>query len=171
MYKYMSYIDKRNGKKKDEGLIQKLLNIKNSRKLDFLLRRNSDEYKELQKIKKEIRKIKTIEELDALEDKLAEMDIIDRAEFERLKKKKKDKYAKASMEFQDRVRCDLDIINKVILVGKNYQERARQIEEKEMLQYKDERLKNGGVKDKDKDELTRSSSGRGKDRGRDRGSR
>ena len=49
-------------KKKDDGLISKLLNIKNSRKLANLLSSKNPEIRELQKIKKQIKEIKTMEE-------------------------------------------------------------------------------------------------------------
>ena len=51
---------------------------------------------------------------------------------------------------------------RIIAVGKAYKQKERQREEKEQIQNRDERLKNGGEKQKERDKSERTRSGRWK---------
>lgn len=83
-----------------------------------------------------------------------------------MKKRKKKQLDRDTQSLRERVRCNIEIINKIIETGKAYKEKERLREEKEQIQNRDERLKNGGVKqkDKEKEERTRSGGGRGRSR-------
>ena len=67
-------------------------------------------------------------------------------------------------DFEERVRCDVETINKIIAVGKLYKAKERQRQDKELLQTREEREKNGGQKNKEKDkkkeDRTREGGGR-----------
>ena len=143
--------------KKDENLIQKLLNK---------MKKNSinNEIKKLEKIKKKIKAIKTIEELEAMEIELEELGILDRVKIERLKKKKKKKLEMQS--FDDRIKCDAETINRMIEIKKNYKRKQAIKQQEELIQAREERQRNNGIKDKEKDrgERTRSSGGRERSR-------
>ena len=147
-------------KKIDENLIQKLLN-KIKRKKD------DEEIVKLEKIKEKVKKVKTIEELELIEDELEEIGVLDREKLEKLKKKKKRELERQNQTFAERIRCDLETINRIIAVGRAYKKKERIREEKEILQAKEERDKNGGVrqkeKEKEKGERTRSGGGRSRD--------
>ena len=66
--------------------------------------------------------------------------------------------------FEERVRCDVETINKIIAVGKLYKAKERQRQDKELLQTREEREKNSGQKNKEKDkkkeDRTREGGGR-----------
>jgi len=151
-------------KKKDETLIQKLLNALKRKPED-------EELKKLKDLKKRIKEIKTVEELEALEGELDEIGIaLNPDAIDRLKKKKKKKLERQNQSFQERIRCDLETINKIIEIGRAHKQQERQKEYEELLQVREERQKNGGQKDKEKskskgrdDRTSRSSGGRSRD--------
>lgn len=148
--------------KENENLLKKLLD-KIKRKKE-----NDDEIKKIRSLKKKIKQIKTVEELEEIEDELDEIGIqLNHDMIDRLKKKKKKKLERQNQSFQERIRCDLETINRIIETGKAYKQKARQQEEKEMIQAIEEREKKGGQKDKEKDkkkdERTRSGGGRSRD--------
>jgi len=63
-----------------------------------------------------------------MEEELITLGIIDKSKLDRLKRKKR----KSDRQiFEERIRCDLETINKVILVGKLYKSKERKKEEKE----------------------------------------
>ena len=154
-------------KKKDDGLISKLLNIKNSRKLANLLSSKNPEIRELQKIKKQIKEIKTMEELEEIEQEQEKLNIVDRNYLEKLKRKKKKMLERDSQTFNERIRCNFEIINKIVTIGKEYKQKERQREDKELIQNRDERVKSGGEKqkEKEKERQGRTRSGGGRTRG------
>lgn len=98
-----------------------------------------------------------------MEDELIALGILDKSKLDKLKRKKKKRKSDREI-FEERVRCDLETINKVILVGKIYKKQERKREDKELIPNKDDRERTSGVKDKekekDKEERTRSSGGR-----------
>ena len=123
---------------------------KNIFSLKRLFNKDSDEIKKLKKIKKKIKEIKTIEDLDALEEELIEIGVIEEEELEKIKKLKKKKKRKSEKEiFEERVRCNLEIINRTIIVGKQFKEKQRIRQDKEMIQNKDERDSRSGVKERE----------------------
>ena len=98
-----------------------------------------------------------------MEEELITLGIIDKSKLDRLKRKKR----KSDRQiFEERIRCDLETINKVILVGKLYKSKERTKEEKELIQNRDDRERKGGAKTKEKEkekrneERTRSGGGR-----------
>ena len=118
-----------------------------------MLKKDSEEIKKLKAIKKQIKQMKTMEDLDALEEELIAIGLIDKAELERLKKKKSKKKRKSEKErFEERVRCNLAIINQTILVGKQFKEQARHKKDEELKRDRDERTI-GGNRRKDKNEV------------------
>ena len=123
----------------------------------------SEEIKNLRKIKKRIKEIETIEQLEEMESELDELGVLDKSKLEKLKRKKRKKKNDREI-FEERLRCDLEVINKTIMIGKLHKTRQRTPEEKILVQEKGEREKSGGIKDKEKDkdkgERTRSSGGR-----------
>ena len=100
---------KRNDKKEKKGLFFKLFNKEPK------IEASSEELKHLEELKEKIRSVKTIEELEALEDELIALGLISPGEIKKLKNRKK---GRVEFEyFQERVRVSLDIINKTIEVG------------------------------------------------------
>ena len=122
--------------------------------LKNLFNKDSEEIKKLKEIKKKIKQIKTIEDLDALEQELIEIGVIDEEELKKIKKLKDKKRRKTEKEiFEARLRCNLEIINRTILVGKQYKEKARELRNEELKLDRDERESRGGkAKQKDRGE-------------------
>lgn len=139
-----------------ENIFKKFIN--NSKKQE-----DSEEIKKLEELKIKIKAIRTVEELEAMEEELIALGVLDKSKLDKLKRKKKKRKSDREI-FEERVRCDLETINKVILVGKIYKKQERKREDKELIQNRDDREKTSGVKDKekekDKEERTRSSGGR-----------
>ncbi len=127
-----------------------------------LFHKEDEEIQKLRAIKKKIRQVQTVEDLENLEIELEELGILDRITIDKLKKKKK-KMSDREI-FNERIRCNLDTINRVILVGKLYKAKERKKEEQELILNRDERQKVGSIKQKEKDERTRSSGGRSRER-------
>lgn len=123
-------------------------------KLPKILKQDNDEIKKLKEIKKKIRKIKTMEDLDALEDELIAIGVIDKQELERIEKLRNKKRRKSQKEnFEERVRCNLEIINRTILVGKQFKMQEKQrAKDEERIPNKEERTRNGGAKQRDREE-------------------
>ena len=82
-------------------------------------------------------------------------------------KKKKKKLERQQQTFEERIRCDIETINRIIETGRAFKQKERQREEKDLLQTREEREKNGGQKDKEKEkkkeDRTRSGGGRSRD--------
>ncbi len=123
-------------------------------RLPKILKQDNDEIKKLKEIKKKIRKIKKIEDLDALEDELIAIGVIDKQELEKIEKLRNKKRRKSQKEnFEERVRCNLEIINRTILVGKQFKMQEKQrTKDEERIQNKDERTRSGGAKQKEREE-------------------
>jgi len=86
---------------------------------------DEEDLKKLKDLKKRIKKVKTIEELEEIEGSLEKMGILDEL-IARLDEKKKKKKKKTDREiFEERVRVNLDIINKTVLVGKLFKSKER----------------------------------------------
>lgn len=121
--------------------------------LPKIFRKETDEIKKLKEIKKKIKKIKTIEDLDALEDELIAIGVIDKEELEKIEKLKKKKRRKSQKEnFEERVRCNLEIINRTIAVGKQFKVQESRRKEEELIHDKDERMMTRTGKQKDREE-------------------
>ena len=107
--------------------------LKNNKKLlinKIASKEDDDEIKRLKELKKKIKKIKTVEELEALEGELSKLGLLDDVLAE-IQDKKKKKRRKTDREiFEERVRVNLDIINRTVLVGKLFKskEKDRKIE-------------------------------------------
>ena len=105
----------------------------------------------------------------SISEKLSEIGIeINKEYLEKLKKKKRKKKLKqGNTSFEERVRVDLETVNKIIAIGKAYKEKERVRTEKELLQAREEREKSGGQKDKEREkgkgERLKSSGGRSRD--------
>lgn len=131
---------------------KKILSLKN------LFNTENDEIKKLKDIKKKIKKTKTIEELDDLEEDLIEIGVIEEGELEKIKEAKKKKKKKMTQRemFEERIRCNLEIINRTIMVGKQFKKQQRIRQEEEKLQNRDERdSSRNGVKVKEKNDRIR----------------
>ena len=149
--------------KKDENLIQNLLN-KMRKRLD------DEEIKKLERIKKRVKQIKTVEELEAMEEELEEIGVLDRVKLEKLKKKRKKQLERQNQSFEERVRVDLETIRRTIEVGRAFKQKEMKRQEKELIQAIEERERKGGIKEKDK-ERTKEERSRSGGRGRSRDSR
>lgn len=123
--------------------------------LNKIFNKESEEVKKLKELKKKIRKIKTIEDLDALEDELVAIGVVDKAELEKMKRRKKKKRKSEKELFEERIRCNLEIINRTIAVGKNFKTMERQRKDEELIQNKEERTKAGNARKRDRDERLR----------------
>ena len=122
---------------------------------------NDEELEKLKNIKERIRKIESVEELEIMEQELVTLGIISASTLSKLKRKKRRK--NQNNEFYDRIRCDLETINRVIEIGKAYKKKERIREEKELIQNRDDRIKEGANKQKEKikdEEKTRRGGGR-----------
>lgn len=114
------------------------------------------EIKKLKEIRKKIRKIKTWEDLDSLEDELIAIGVVDKEELEKMKKRQRKKRRKSDQEiFQERIRCNLEIINRTIAVGKQFKMQERQQKDEELIQSREERTREGNKRQKDRDEQVR----------------
>lgn len=118
---------------------------------------DDEEIEKLKEIKERIKKIETVEELELMEQELVTLGIISASTLSKLKRKKRRK--NQNNEFYDRIRCDVETINKIIETGKAYREKERIKEEKILIQNRDERIKEGGNKQKE-EERTRKGGGR-----------
>ncbi len=86
---------------------------------------DDDEIKKLEELKKKIKRAKTIEELEEIEGSLEKMGILDELML-RLNEKKNKKKKKTDREiFEERVRVNLDIINRTVMVGKLFKSKER----------------------------------------------
>lgn len=120
---------------------------------------DDEDLERLKEIKERIKKIQTVEELEIMEQELVNLGIISASTLSKLRRKKRKK--NQNNEFYDRIRCDLETINKVIETGKAFKEKERAREDHELLQNRDDRIKEGNNKQKNKDEeRTRRSGGR-----------
>lgn len=133
---------------------------KKEKKKGFILKnifhKESEEVKKLKELKKKIRKIKTIEDLDALEDELVAIGVVNKDELEKMKKRKNKKKRKLEKElFEERIRCNLEIINRTIAVGKNFKSMEKQRKDEERIQNKEERMPTGNARNRDRDERLR----------------
>lgn len=118
-----------------------------------------EDLERLKEIKERIKKIQTVEELEIMEQELVNLGIISAATLSKLRRKKRKK--NQNNDFYDRIRCDLETINKVIETGKAFKEKQRVREDQELLQNRDDRIKEGANKQKTKEEeRTRKSGGR-----------
>lgn len=122
--------------------------------LPKIFKQDTAEVKQLKEIKKKIRKIKTMEDLDALEDELIAIGVIDRQELEKIEKLRNKKRRKTQKEnFEERVRCNLEIINRTILVGKQFKMQEKQrAKDEERIQNKEERTPTRGTRQKEREE-------------------
>lgn len=94
--------------------------------------------------------------MEALEDELIEIGLIDEKEMKKIKKLKDKKRRKSEKEmFEERVRCNLEIINRTIAVGKQFKKQERQRKDEERRKNKDERNIVGNAKLKDREEKIR----------------
>ena len=95
-------------------------------------------------------------DLEALEDELVAIGVIDEKEMEKIKKLKDKKRRKSEKEmFEERVRCNLAIINRTILVGKQFKMQERQRKDEERMQDREERNVASKARKKDRDEKVR----------------
>lgn len=114
------------------------------------------EIKKLKEIRKKIRKIKTWEDLDSLEDELIAIGVVDKEELEKMKKRQRKKRRKSDQEiFQERIRCNLEIINRTIAVGRQFKMQEKQREDEELIQSREERTRAGNKRQKNRDEQVR----------------
>lgn len=146
---------------KKVGIIDKIKNaISENSFINHSKRKVDDEELEkLKEIKDRIKKIKTIEELEIMEQELVNLGIISASTLSKLRRKKRRK--NQNNEFYERIRCNLETINKVIETGRAFKEKERAREDQELIQNRDERLKEGGNKQKTKEEeRTRKGGGR-----------
>jgi len=122
--------------------------------LPKIFKQDTAEVKKLKEIKKKIRKIKTMEDLDALEDELIAIGVIDKQELEKIEKLRNKKRRKTQKEnFEERVRCNLEIINRTILVGKQFKMQEKQrAKDEERIQNKEERTPTRGARQKEREE-------------------
>ena len=118
---------------------------------------DEEDLKKLKELKKKIKKVKTIEELEEIEGSLEKMGILDEL-LARLDDKKKKKRRKTDREiFEERVRVNLDIINRTVLVGKLFKskERDRKLEgllnKIESTKEHDSEIPADRIRDKDKE--------------------
>ncbi len=86
---------------------------------------DGDEIKKLKDLKKRVKRIKTVEELEEIEDELDELGILDKVEEIREEKRKKKKRKTDREIFEERVRVNLEIINRTVLVGKLFEKKQR----------------------------------------------
>ncbi len=133
---------------------------KREKKKPFFLRKffvkEDTQIKKLKEIKKKIRKIKTWKDLDALEDELLAIGVIDEQALEKIRKLKNKKKRKSEKEmFEERIRCNLEIINQTIAVGKQFKLQERQRKDEELMQNREERTPAGNKRQKDRDEKVR----------------
>lgn len=133
---------------------------KREKKNPFFLRKffvkEDTQIKKLKEIKKKIRKIKTWKDLDALEDELLAIGVIDEQDLEKIRKLKNKKKRKSEKEmFEERIRCNLEIINQTIAVGKKFKLQERQRKDEELMQNREERTPAGNKRQKDRDEKVR----------------
>lgn len=146
---------------KKVGIIGKIKNaILGSSFINHPKRKVEDEEIErLKEIKDRIKKIKTVEELEIMEQELVNLGIISASTLSKLRRKKRRK--NQNNDFYERIRCNLETINKVIETGKAFKEKEKIREDQELIQNRDERLKEGGNKQKTKEEdRTRKGGGR-----------
>ncbi len=148
---------------KKVGIIDKIKNsISEGSFINHSKRKVDDEELEkLKEIKDRIKQIKTIEELEIMEQELVTLGIISASTLSKLRRKKRRK--NQNNEFYDRIRCNLETINKVIETGKAFKEKEKVREDQELIQNRDERLKEGGNKQKTRDE-ERTKKGGGRSR-------
>ena len=103
-------------------------NLKKNKKLlinRITSKEDDDEIKKLEELKKKIKRAKTIEELEEIEGSLEKMGILDELML-RLNEKKNKKKKKTDREiFEERVRVNLDIINRTVMVGKLFKSKER----------------------------------------------
>lgn len=121
---------------------------------------DDEDLERLKEIKDRIKRIKTVEELEIMEQELVNLGIISASTLSKLRRKKRKK--NQNNDFYDRIRCDLETINKVIETGKAFKEKQRVKEDQELIQNRDDRIKEGSNKQKqrDKDEERRKTGGR-----------
>ncbi len=120
-----------------------------------LFHKDSEEIRMLKQVKKKIRKIKTIPDLEALEEELIAIGVLDPAELEKRKKAKRKKRKSEKEIFEERVRCNLEIINRTILVGKQFKEEQKMRKDEVRFQDKEERNISSGGKSRERDEKIR----------------
>ena len=78
--------------------------------------------------------------------------VLNKDAIDKLKKKKKKRLERQQRQsFEERVRCDIETINRTITVGKLYKAKERQRQEKDLVQTREEREKNGCQKDQERD--------------------
>lgn len=146
---------------KKVGIIDKIKNIISGNSFINSSKRKveDEELEKLKEIKDRIKKIKTMEELEIMEQELVNLGIISASTLSKLRRKKRRK--NQNNEFYDRIRCNLETINKVIETGRAFKEKEKVREDQELIQNRDERLKEGGNKQKTKEEeRTRKGGGR-----------
>lgn len=122
---------------------------------------DDEDLERLREIKERIKKIQTVEELEIMEQELVNLGIINASTLSKLRRKKRKK--NQNNEFYDRIRCDLETINKVIETGRAFKEKEKVREDQELLQNRDDRIKEGANKQKARtkeEERTRKSGGR-----------
>ena len=119
-----------------------------------LFAKDTEEIKILKAIKKKVRKIKTVEDLDAIEEELIAIGVLDKEELEKRKKSKKKRKSQKEV-FEERIRCNLEIINRTILVGKQFKEEKTQVKDEEKVHDRDERSRQSGKAPKERDEKIR----------------
>ena len=140
-----------------------------------IISKEDDEIKKLKELKKKIKKINSVEELEALEEELDELGLLEEA-LASIQDKKKKKKRKTDREiFEERVRVNLDIINRTVMVGKLFKskERDRKIEGLlNKLENNEEKVHTDRIRDKDQ-ELKREMEERSKSgqKAKDRGER
>ena len=120
-----------------------------------LFHKDSEEIRMLKQVKKKIRKIKTILDLEALEEELIAIGVLDPAELEKRKKATRKKRKSEKEIFEERVRCNLEIINRTILVGKQFKEEQKMRKDEDRFQDKEERNISSGGKSRERDEKIR----------------
>ena len=124
--------------------------------LEKFFKRDNEEIKKLKDIKKRIKKIKTTEDLDALEEELIEIGVIDEEALQKIEKLKKKKRRKSEKElFEERVRCNLEIINRTIIAGRQFKQKERERKDEEILQNRDDREAREGGRGHEREERMR----------------
>lgn len=164
--------------------------MKNKKEKKSLINRifskeEDEEVKKLKELKKKVKRIKTVEELEEIEDELDELGLLDKVEEIREEKRKKKKRKTDREIFEERVRVNLEIINRTVLVGKIFESKQRDRKIQELLdaskrssrrqtEQEENKIPNDRVRDKDaevkklKEEIERNSQ---KSKAKDRGER
>ena len=115
----------------------------------FSKNEDDEEIKRLKELKKKVKRLKTEEELDEIEDELDELGILDKVEAKREEKRKKKKRKTDREIFEERVRVNLEIINRTVLVGKLFEKKQRDMRIQSILDARKDNAQGKNLSDKE----------------------